>query len=249
MEKLNVKIISLITWIISIIIIFLGLIYIDSITIPSIAIILVGIILLPPVNRKIQNKLEHEEKIKKYKIARTIVSIIAILFFLTMIPQNSSENQGRDNNLDIAQINQNEIDKSVSKVVNETNGKYTGERIEGKKQGYGKYEWNDGSIYEGNFKDDKISGIGKLSIPDKGTYEGNFVNGRKEGEGKYCFNNGDTYIGKWLADTMSGEGTYTFANGDTYVGEFFNNKFKGKGTYTQDGHKYTGTWKNNKYTK
>ena len=48
---------------------------------------------------------------------------------------------------------------------------------------------------------------------------------------------------------MSGEGTYTFANGDTYVGEFFNNKFNGKGTYTKDGNKYTGTWKNNKYTK
>ena len=54
--------------------------------------------------------------------------------------------------------------------------------------------------------------------------------------------------GTWAVPTNTNT-TYTFANGDTYVGEFFNNKFNGKGTYTKDGNKYTGTWKNNKYTK
>ena len=48
---------------------------------------------------------------------------------------------------------------------------------------------------------------------------------------------------------MSGKGTYTFDNGEKYVGDFKNNKFNGKGTYSKNGKVYTGTWKDNQYTK
>ena len=50
------------------------------------------------------------------------------------------------------------IDESALKSITETNGKFTGERKDGKKNGLGKYEWNSGAVYEGYFKDDNIDG-------------------------------------------------------------------------------------------
>ncbi len=144
-------------------------------------------------------------------------------------------------------IDQELIDESVEKTITEKNGTYTGQRINGKKQGTGKYVWNNGAIYEGEFSDNNINGKGKLTIPDKGTYEGNFINGKKDGQGTITFSNGDIYTGEWKEDKMSGQGQYTFANGDTYEGSFLENKFNGQGTYTKGENKYTGTWENNQY--
>lgn len=243
---------EVILWVIGIFFIITFLIYANQIIVPSIMILITGIILLPPINQKIKSKLEDEEKINKYKMVRNIMIIVFIIIFGVNIP---TENQVENQNISYIvsnksnTINQNEIDKSVTLTITETNGKYTGERIEGKKEGRGKYEWNDGSVYEGEFSKDQISGQGKLTIPQKGTYEGTFVNGEKSGQGTYKFVNGDTYQGNWKNDEMSGKGTYIFANGDTYVGEFLNNKFNGQGTYTKGGNKYTGTWSNNEYKK
>lgn len=144
-------------------------------------------------------------------------------------------------------IDQELIDESVEKTITEKNGTYTGQRINGKKQGNGKYVWNNGAIYDGEFSDNNINGKGKLTIPDKGTYEGNFINGKKDGQGTITFSNGDIYTGEWKEDKMSGQGQYTFANGDTYEGSFLENKFNGQGTYTKGENKYTGTWENNQY--
>ena len=241
------------SWIIGILFIITFFVYADQIVIPSILILIAGIILLPPINQKIKNKFNDEEKIKNYEIIRNVLIIIFILVLGVNLPeQEKNENQTNNyitNNNIINTINQTEINKSVTLAITETNGKYTGERIDGKKEGSGKYEWNDGTIYEGQFLNDEINGQGKLTIPQQGTYEGTFVNGKRSGQGTYTFANGDIYQGNWENDKMSGQGTYTFVNGDTYVGEFSENKFNGQGTYTKDGNKYTGTWSDNEYKK
>lgn len=141
------------------------------------------------------------------------------------------------------------LDDYLNKEFTNENGKYTGERVNGKKEGTGIYTWNDGSVYEGEFSNDQINGEGKLTIPGKGTYNGEFVNGKKSGSGTYEFVNGDKYVGNWSNDVMSGYGTYTFSNGDKYVGQFSDNKFNGQGTYTSNGSKYSGKWINNQYQK
>lgn len=257
------KIKNVILWILGVPVILTSIVFINQILVPSILMLIAGILLLPPINKMIKNKLLKSEKyndISNYNAIKNISIIIFIMIFLVNVPQdntNQTTSSGVSSNTIIAtskevnkeniQINQNEIDNSVSQTITETNGTYTGERIDGKKQGTGKYEWKDGTTYEGEFANDEINGHGKLTIPEKGTYDGNFVNGKKSGQGTYTFANGDVYVGNWQDDKMSGEGTYTFKNGDTYVGTFSNNKFNGNGTYTKNGNKYTGTWENNKY--
>ena len=247
MEKVK----KVILWVIGIFFIITFFVYANQIFVPAILILIGGIIILPPINEKIESKLADEEKVKKYKVIRNIIVVILILIFGVNIPptQDKVGNQA-DNYIvnDVSStINQTELDNSASLAVTETNGKYTGDRVDGKKEGNGKYEWNDGSVYEGEFSNDQINGKGKLTIPQKGIYEGNFVNGKRSGQGTYTFTNGDKYQGNWSDDKMSGQGTYTFANGDTYVGEFSNNKFNGQGTYTKGSNKYTGTWSDNEY--
>lgn len=257
------KLKNVILWILGVFFILTGIVFINQILAPSILIIIAGILLLPPINKMIKNKLassENANNISNYSIIKNIAVIIFFLIFMVNVPQNNTNQTttsdvssntiietSKEVNKEDIQINQNEIDSSVSQTITETNGTYTGERVDGKKQGTGKYKWKDGTIYEGEFSNNEINGHGKLTIPEKGTYDGNFVNGKKSGQGTYTFANGDAYVGNWQDDKMSGEGTYTFKNGDTYVGTFTDNKFNGKGTYTKNGNKYTGTWENNKY--
>lgn len=188
-----------------------------------------------------------------------IISISLNVFFIKDVATknriiNENAYKYTDNLLDyeptiVVAIEQAFIDESIQAVEVETNGKYTGNRLNGKNTGNGTYVWNNGDIYEGEFENDLMHGTGKLSIVGKGTYEGKFVKGKKSGIGTYTFVNGDVYIGEWLDDKMNGEGTYTFANGDKYSGNFSNNMFNGYGTYTKNGQSYSGTWKNNSYNK
>ena len=191
-----------------------------------------------------------------------IVGIISIFlnicFVRDIVEKNRSIRENAYNYIDnlveyepslITEISQIFVNESVQAVEVETNGKYTGSRVDGKKSGTGKYVWNNGDVYEGEFSNDLMHGTGKLTIVGEGTYEGEFVQGKKSGEGTFTFANGDVYKGNWLDDKMEGSGVYTFANGDVYSGAFSNNKFNGTGTYKKNGSSYTGTWKDNVYNK
>lgn len=200
--------------------------------------------------------------LKNKNLLKKIIIILLGIILLTSLSFNfilcdkmiRKAYQYEDNMLEISPvivdaISGSEIQEALAKINTDANGKFTGERINGKKEGEGTYIWNDGSVYQGNFSNDLMNGEGLLTIPGKGSYEGNFVNSKKSGKGTYKFANGDTYTGSWDNDAMSGYGTYTFSNGDKYVGQFVNNQFHGKGTYTSDGNKFTGTWINNQYQK
>lgn len=174
MEKVK----KTVLWVIGISLISVFFIYVNQIVVPSILVLIVGTILLPPINQKIEDQLGNKEKINKYEIIRNIMVIICIIILGANVPtQNEVENKN-DSYSDVI-INKTKVDESVSLTITETNGNYIGERVDGKKEGYGKYEWDDGAIYEGNFSNDKINGEGKLTIPQKGTFEGTFVNGKK----------------------------------------------------------------------
>ena len=223
----------------------------------SIILLIIGLLMIPPVNEMILEKLEDKEKIKKYTKSKKIVSIILFLVAViligntkTAIETNTNNNTNKEKveiNSDIKSIDKDKVDSSVSKTIKENNGEYIGERINGKKQGKGKFVWNDGTIYEGDFEEDDINGKGKLIYNNKETYEGDFINSSREGKGIFTFKNGDKYEGEWKLDKMTGKGTYIFANGDKYEGDFLDNQFNGTGTYTKGNKKYTGTWKENNY--
>jgi len=45
-------------------------------------------------------------------------------------------------------------------------------------EGYGKFTWIDGRIYEGEYLADKKHGHGVFTWPDGKKYEGNWINGK-----------------------------------------------------------------------
>ena len=64
----------------------------------------------------------------------------------------------------ITEISQIITNESIQAVEVETNGKYTGSRVDGKKSGTGKYEWKNGNVYEGEFSDDLMHGTGGSKV-------------------------------------------------------------------------------------
>lgn len=97
-------------------------------------------------------------------------------------------------------------------------------------KGKGKYYFEDGSVYYGEFKNNEFNGQGILnSTSDGSVYKGNFRNNSREGNGELIFKNGDKYIGKFELDEMQGKGKYIYNNGCYYEGNFLMGKMSGKG--------------------
>ena len=111
----------------------------------------------------------------------------------------------------------------------------------------GKYIWNDGKYYIGQFKNNLPNGKGtKYNFNGKILYEGNFTNGKFEGDGKYFFENGDFFIGQYKNGLRNGKGTFYYKNGNIMgKGNFINDLADGQGKYIfEDGNYYEGEWKN-----
>ena len=110
---------------------------------------------------------------------------------------------------------------------------YYGEFKNGKREGYGKYIWENGEYYIGQWLNDKKHGKGILYNTNRNIkYDGDFVNDKFEGYGKYIYENGNYYIGKWLNNKMHGKGIVYYKNGNIkYEGDFVNGKYEGDGKY------------------
>jgi hypothetical protein len=80
--------------------------------------------------------------------------------------------------------------------------------VQGKKCGRGRYEWSDGSFYEGDFQDSMFHGFGVYYFAEsEKTYEGQFIENQFEGKGKLTFNDGRQYNGDFKAGKKEGQGT------------------------------------------
>lgn len=108
--------------------------------------------------------------------------------------------------------------------------------MQGKKNGRGRYEWQDGSFYEGEFVDSMFQGKGKklwlvklLNVlglyyfaESEKTYEGQFAQNVFEGLGKLQFKDGRCYEGNFRGGKKHGQGTMMFPNANKYIGEWAN---------------------------
>lgn len=74
-------------------------------------------------------------------------------------------------------------------------------------QGYGIYVWNDGSRYEGNFRNGKRDGEGIYYYPKGAKYIGTQSNGKRHGWGTYYYPSGSKYEGEWIKEVREGKGT------------------------------------------
>ena len=55
------------------------------------------------------------------------------------------------------------------------------------REGKGTLKFNDGSVYEGEWKDDKMEGKGRFTFSDGKIYEGYFKNNQFDGHGRYTW--------------------------------------------------------------
>ena len=90
----------------------------------------------------------------------------------------------------------------------------------------GKGEYRNKRIhYIGDFLDDKKHGIGKLVLLSDGSiYEGDFKNNVKKGKGKIIYKDGSTYEGDWDYDVKHGDGKLTDTKGKITFGLWKSNE-------------------------
>ena len=79
----------------------------------------------------------------------------------------------------------------------------------------GSFTYDDGSTYEGEFKDGKVHGHGTYVWPDGTTYTGDFVDGLPEGTGTITWPDGTSYMGKFVDGRLEGAGTIAWPDGST----------------------------------
>ena len=111
----------------------------------------------------------------------------------------------------------------------------------------GKYIWEDGKYYIGEFKNDIPNGKGvKYHSNGDILYEGNFINGKFEGNGKYYYDNGYYFIGECKNGLRNGKGIAYYKNGNIlYDGDWVNNEPEGNGkVIKENGDYYIGQFKN-----
>lgn len=103
----------------------------------------------------------------------------------------------------------------------------------------GRYVYETGDQYEGDFYDDGLPRNGKIVYTNGDVFEGEFSDGEIS-KGMYKNKDGDLYIGTFTDEDIS-YGKVTYANGYKYEGAFVNWMPQGRGTFDWgDGRSYTG---------
>ena len=152
-------------------------------------------------------------------------------------------------------------------MVNETkiydDGVYIGALKDDKRHGQGRMTYNDGAVYNGEWKDNMWDGLGMLTFPGykdgRGDiYLGQFKKGFFYGKGFFRWEDrddrpGGLYIGEWR-ETGYGNAIMRWSNGQKFEGNCTEwllydranaDKWAGYGTMTYpDGRQETGRWVN-----
>ncbi|KAG6714769.1 MORN repeat-containing protein 1-like [Carya illinoinensis] len=123
------------------------------------------------------------------------------------------------------------------------NGRYEGDWIDGRYDGYGIESWARGSRYKGQYRQGLRHGYGVYRFYTGDSYAGEWFNGQSHGVGVQTCSDGSCYIGEFKCGVKHGLGCYHFRNGDRYAGEYFGDKIHGFGVYHfANGHCYEGSW-------
>ena len=72
------------------------------------------------------------------------------------------------------------------------------------------------------------NGEGTYNFSDGGVYTGTWKEGKMNGQGTYKFENGSVYVGQFKDNNFNGQGTFTNINGVKSSGTWVNDKLDGK---------------------
>ena len=70
---------------------------------------------------------------------------------------------------------------------------------------FGIHTYENGDVYEGEWKDNNRHGFGKYTFIYGDIYEGEWRNNKNDGVGKYTWANGDVYEGEWKDNLRTGQ--------------------------------------------
>ncbi|KAL9234664.1 hypothetical protein vseg_009510 [Gypsophila vaccaria] len=122
-------------------------------------------------------------------------------------------------------------------------GRYEGEWVDGRYDGYGIESWAKGSRYRGMYRGGLRHGYGVYRFYTGDTYAGQWCNGQYHGLGVQSCCDASCYVGQFKCGVKHALGCYHFRNGDRYAGEYFGDKIHGFGVYHfANGHCYEGSW-------
>lgn len=119
-EKRTTKIKNIILWWISIMLILYTLIYIGDATPQAICFGILAVLLMPPVNKKINEKFIKENR--KNKIIKIVTEVLAFFVIIANLPANNA-NQNYDKNNAIETTSK--INTNTTNVLNKTNTSIT----------------------------------------------------------------------------------------------------------------------------
>lgn len=132
-------------------------------------------------------------------------------------------------------------------------GEYTGEIVNGIRQGFGVMKFVNYDIYEGDWDCGQMHGHGVYKFWDKTkdrigkTYSGQFSHGAREGIGRMVYANHDVYQGTWQNNYRTGNGICWFADGSVFHGLWKFDKMI-RGVFRKsNGELYDGELKDGKY--
>lgn len=135
----------------------------------------------------------------------------------------------------------------VGEITLRNGESYSGSLLGTVPEGFGKYVWSDGCVYEGEWRRGMRHGWGKLSFPSGKVYEGEFSGGYMHGPGTYTWPGHMTYKGRWRLNVKHGLGYQTYANGDVFEGSWMQGCPEGPGKYMwANGNVYLGDMKGGK---
>ena len=189
-----------------------------------------------------------EKNIKKlFKILLPSSNFVEFLFHYSKM--KSFDYWIKEHDPTLYYISENIVSDKILTVFFEDGSVYEGEYKHGKPNGKGSMtSYDNKTIYDGDWVNGKREGIGKLIITDEYNYTGPFENDYFSGSGGVlCDNKGNIYEGDFENGKFEGYGHYKMSNGDTYIGEFKDGIFNGKGQYNdKDGNLFDGEFKNGK---
>lgn len=112
--------------------------------------------------------------------------------------------------------------------------------------GAGQVRYQSGAVFEGVFNDGKKV-TGRYQWPDGSEFNGKFLNNMMHGEGNFKWSNGQEYQGEWRQNQVHGKGVMHYPYGSKYEGQFVRGLKEGYGIQTAvEGMVYEGSWKGNK---
>lgn len=156
--------------------------------------------------------------------------------------KNSSPN--KNNKPAKARPQRHSDNSSALRTIRFADGIYSGVNVDGVRQGYGTFKYNNGDVYTGVWANNKRDGYGTCKYKNGDTYEGYWKNDTCQ-DGTLTYANGDEYNGRWKKGKINGWGKYRKADGSTYEGKFKDSKKDGGGLLiTADGDTIAGEFRN-----